>query len=96
MVSERAFDTVATNMGEAAAKAPYWTREEVRAKQRERYLSLTPEQREERRKRQTELQRLRRARLKKQAAVKGAAAGASRIAPDASKPVSAFNDTRKA
>lgn len=70
-------------MGEAP-KTPYHLQPEVQQKQRERYLALTPEQREARRIRQTEQQRIRRARIKAGLPT-GRKADGSPV--DASKPV---------
>jgi hypothetical protein len=70
-------------MGEAA-KTPYHLQPEVQQKQRERYLALTPEQREARRIRQTEQQRIRRARIKAGLPTSRKADGSP---VDASKPV---------
>lgn len=78
-------------MGEAA-KTPYHLQPEVQQKQRERYLALTPEQREERRIRQTEQQRIRRAKLKAGLPT-GRKAAASPV--DASKPVLATSTPSK-
>jgi hypothetical protein len=69
---------------EEAAKTPYHLQPEVQQKQRERYLALTPEQREARRIRQTEQQRVRRARIKAGLPTSRKADGSP---VDASKPV---------
>jgi hypothetical protein len=67
----RALDTVPINMGEAAPKTPYRGTDEFRAKEREKYWNLTPEQRARKQAYNREWRRRKRAQQKAKKAAAG-------------------------
>jgi hypothetical protein len=67
----RALDTVPINMGEAAPKTPYRGTDEFRAKEREKYWNLTPEQRARKQAYDREWRRRKRAQQKAKKAAAG-------------------------